>query len=105
MVPGTTGQYRVKFDARIYALPVIKKAAYRFLKTFVTEISQEGETWVCTLSFAHAADAEGMERAERDLRAEVLDQDLRASIARETEAVRNAVLALAFSRTGLQGSE
>jgi hypothetical protein len=35
----------------------------------------------------------------------VLDQDLRASIARETEPVRNAVLALAFSRTGLQENE
>ena len=46
-----------------------------------------------------------LEAAERELRAEVLDQDLRASIARETEPVRNAILALAFSRTGLQESE
>jgi His-Xaa-Ser system protein HxsD len=95
----------VTFDARVYALPAIKKAAYRFLKTFDTEIAQDGDLWVCTLRFAQAVDAGAVERAERDLRAEVLDQDLRASIARETEPVRNAVLALAFSRTGLQGSE
>jgi His-Xaa-Ser system protein HxsD len=101
----TGAHHRVGFDARVYALPAIKKAAYRFLKSYGTEIRQEGETWVCILRFNQSVDAAAIERAERDLRAEVLDQDLRASIARETESVRNAVLALAFSRTGLQGNE
>ena len=96
---------RVTFDARVHALPIIKKAAYRFLNNFDSEITQEGDTWVCTLKFAAPASSDAIERAERELRAEVLDQDLRASIARETEPVRNAILALAFSRTGLQGSE
>jgi His-Xaa-Ser system protein HxsD len=86
-------------------LPAIKKAAYRFLKSFDTEITQEGDSWVCRVRFSAPANAEAMERAERELRAEVLDQDLRESIARETEPVRNAVLAMAFARTGLQGSE
>jgi His-Xaa-Ser system protein HxsD len=105
MVRSTGAQHRVTFDARVYALLAIKKAAYRFLKAFETEIAQDGDSWACTLRFAQPVDAEGIERAERDLRAEVLDQDLRASITRETEPVRNAILALAFSRTGLQGSE
>jgi His-Xaa-Ser system protein HxsD len=96
---------RVTFDARVYALPVIKKAAYRLLRSFDTEITQEGDTWICTLRFAVPTSADAAEWAERELRAEVLDQDLRASIARETEPVRNAVLALAFSRTGLQENE
>lgn len=104
-VQSTGGHHRVSFDARVYALPAIKKAAYRFLKSFGTEITQEGETWVCILRFNQLVDAAAIEWAERELRAEVLDQDLRMSIARETESVRNAVLALAFSRTGLQGSE
>jgi His-Xaa-Ser system protein HxsD len=96
---------RVTFDTRVHALPIIKKAAYRFLKSFATEITLEGDTWICTLKFAAPTDAGAVEAAERELRAEVLDQDLRASIARETEPVRNAILALAFSRTGLQESE
>jgi His-Xaa-Ser system protein HxsD len=102
---GSRAQARVTFDARVYALPTIKKAAYRLLKHFDTQIDQDGDTWVCTLRFAGPTNGEAIERAERDLRIEVVDQDLRASIARETEPVRNAVLALAFSRTGLQGSE
>lgn len=96
---------RVAFDTRVYALAVVKKAAYRFLDRFVTEIGQEDDRWVCTLKFAAAVESSTAQQAMRDLEAEVLDQDLRESIARETEPVRNAVLALAFSRTGLQGSE
>ena len=96
---------RVTFDTRVYALPAIKKAAYRFLRSFDTEITQEGDTWICTLKFAVPTSTDAVEGAERDLRAEVLDQDLRGSIARETEPVRNAILALAFSRTGLQENE
>lgn len=96
---------QLRFDARVYALPTIKKAAYRFLKTFTTDIAQEGDAWVCTLAFTSSPDSDAIERAKRELQAEVLDQDLRATVARETEPVRNTILALAFSRTGLQGSE
>lgn len=96
---------RITFDARVYGLPVIKKAAFALLKHFTTDIAQDGDTWVCTLVFSTAVDAAAVEQACNALRAEVLDQDLRASISRETEPLRNAILALAFSRTGLQGSE
>lgn len=96
-------QVRVAFDSRVFALPVIKQAVYRFLKTFTADITQDGDEWVCLLTFADGVDPAQREAAERELRAEVLDQDLRITISRETEAVRNAVLALAFSRTGLQG--
>ena len=36
-----------------------------------------------------------------DFKKEVLDQDLRENIKRETEAVRNLILSHAFSKTGL----
>lgn len=95
----------VRFDTRVYSLAIIKKASYRFLKTFVAEITQDGDFWVCTLNFVAPFDADTMAKASRELHAEVLDQDLRATVSRETEAVRNTILALAFSRTGLQGGE
>jgi His-Xaa-Ser system protein HxsD len=95
----------VRFDARIYQLTTLKKAAYRFLKEFVTEITQDDDEWACILHFPAPMPAQDIECAVRNLQAEVLDQDLRATVARESEHVRNAVLALAFSRTGLQGSE
>jgi len=102
-VKATNAQAR--FDARVYPLTVIKKASYRFLKTFVSDISQDSDEWVCTLHFQYPTDPADIEQAIRDLKAEVLDQDLRESIARETEQLRNTILAVAFSRTGLQSSE
>jgi His-Xaa-Ser system protein HxsD len=36
---------------------------------------------------------------------EVLDQDLRQTIANETVTMRNVILAHAFSKTGLQSNE
>ena len=96
---------QVSFDSRIYQLTVVKKAAYRFLKSYVTEISQQEDAWVCLLKFGKPTDGDAVERLKQELQAEVLDQDLRATISRETETMRNAVLAFAFSRTGLQGSE
>jgi hypothetical protein len=42
---------RVTFDTRVHALPIIKKAAYRFLKSFAMKIALEGDTWICTLKF------------------------------------------------------
>src|SRR5260221_268749 len=98
---GSRVQARVTFDGRVYALPTIKKAAYRLLKSFDTQIAQDGDTWVCTLNFPATVNADAVRQAERELLAEVLDQDLRASIARETEPLRNAILALA-SRTRYQ---
>ena len=96
---------QVTFDGNVYTQDTIKKAAYRFLKTFVTEIVKEDGTWLCTLHFQQKPSRVEEQQWVRELQSEVLDQDLRATIGRETETVRNAVLALAFSRTGLQESE
>lgn len=106
MVEGARARVRrVKFDSRVYELASLKSAAYRFLKAFTADISKDGDLWICDLTFRESLSEEAMAQAEQELRAEVLDQDLRLAISRETEAVRNAVLALAFSRTGLQSGE
>jgi His-Xaa-Ser system protein HxsD len=96
---------RLRFDARVHSLTVIKKAAYRFLDRFTVAITRDGENWGCELSFLNAISAGEAQKLGQALQAEVLDQDLREIIAAETEAVRNAVLAVAFSRTGLQAGE
>jgi His-Xaa-Ser system protein HxsD len=96
---------RLRFDGRVHSLTVIKKAAYRFLDRLTVAITQDGEDWACELSFLDAVSVGEAQKLGQALRAEVLDQDLREIIAAETEAVRNTVLAVAFSRTGLQASE
>ena len=55
--------------------------------------------------FSEPEEEERVQRIVAAFRNEVLDQDLRAVIAKQTEATRNAVLAFALSKTGLQGGE
>lgn len=93
------------FDLRVHGLDAIKKAAYRFSDVISVDIRALPETVECVVHFASGvADAE-KEKILAAFRCEVLDQDLRTTVAKETEAVRNAILAYAFSKTGLQGSE
>jgi His-Xaa-Ser system protein HxsD len=72
---------------------------------FPTIIPSSGEI-ECVLHFLpEQMEAEQAKRIVAAFRNEVLDQDLRSVIAKETEAIRNAVLAYALSKTGLQGGE
>lgn len=94
------------FSSEIYSLDTIKKAAYRFSDVLSVDIIPRSGEIECILHFLSGSKEE--EQAERIVAAfknEVLDQDLRSIISRETEAVRNAVLAFALSETGLQGGE
>ena len=92
------------FDSAVYDLDTIKKAAYRFLDKFSPDIRITDGQIVCDLAFPNASPAEVV-RTIDDFRKEVLDQDLRRSIGKETAPLRNAILALAFASSKLQSSE
>jgi His-Xaa-Ser system protein HxsD len=97
---------KVVFSSQLYSVETIKKAAYRFSDVVAVDIVIRPAEIECVLEFLSGASVE--ESAEKIVLAfknEVLDQDLRETIAKETEATRNAILAFALSRTGLQGSE
>jgi His-Xaa-Ser system protein HxsD len=93
----------VTFPAGLHSLDAIKKAAYRLSDVAVVDITPEGAEVICRLGLRRASSAEEVQRVLDAFKLEVLDQDLRASIAAETAPIRNAILALAFSKTGLQG--
>jgi His-Xaa-Ser system protein HxsD len=94
-------QQLVTFEHGIYSVTAIKKAAYKFLNIFSAEISTEGPVVNCTLNFRSELDAEVIQTSVHDFRREVLDQDLREILKKETEQVRNLILAHAFSKTGI----
>ncbi|TIN31731.1 MAG: His-Xaa-Ser system protein HxsD [Mesorhizobium sp.] len=96
---------QVKFDLSVFSLDCVKRAAYRVTGNAAVEITIEGGFAVCTINFSKAAARTSADAAVERLRLEVLDQDLRSSIAAETATVRNAILALAFSRSGLQSDD
>jgi len=94
----------VSFSSHVYGLDEIKRAAYRFIDVMSVDVMLSGDDIVCTLNFLHPKNADETLEILNDFKIEVLDQDLRKAIAEETKEVRNAILAYAFSKTGLQDS-
>ena len=93
------------FDATVYSVDAIKKAAYRSIARFAVNIAKEGNEIKCRLTFKESATEPQIKTYLDEFKKEVLDQDLRESIKKETEGVRNLILAHTFSKTGLIKSE
>ncbi len=83
-----------------FSFEAATRAAYVLMKRVSISFEQSPDLIRCMLTGV-AADID-METAERDFRREVLDQQLRLSLEAKTSAMRDAILGLAFSRTGLQ---
>lgn len=101
-MPEAAPELQVCFAAELYSLDAIKRAAYRVSDRVIVEILQSSATITCILRPSPAARGGDTTQLEHDFRLEVLDQDLRARIAAETEPLRNLILSIAFSKTGLQ---
>jgi His-Xaa-Ser system protein HxsD len=94
------------FSSEVYSIETIKKAAYRLSDVLSIDITPRSSEVECILHFlSDPKDEDHVQRIVDTFKNEILDQDLRAIIARETEATRNSVLAFALSRTGLQAGE
>jgi His-Xaa-Ser system protein HxsD len=93
-----TNELKLSFENSLFGHEVIKRAMYRFADRCSCDIATGEKHTVVTV---HANELENSKQLEADIRNEVLDQDLRSSIARETQHVRNLILANAFSKTNL----
>lgn len=89
------------YDRRLYDPQAIQKAAYIGLPAFTLELQIEGEQLRCTLLSNLTTSAEAFEKAVEEFRKDVLDHQLRLKLKAETEPVRNLILGIAFSNTGL----
>ena len=90
---------RVSFDLEAYSTGSIQRAAYRLSDRASCEIMVgDGTVEVEITPIGEGSDPD---RLAAELRTEALDQVLREQIREETAEVRNLILALAFSRTGL----
>jgi len=94
---------KLSFDPLVYKLVAIKKAAYKFSDRCSTDIamSDTEKQIEVNMVFRKALTQEENTLFREQFMNEVLDQDLREIIFQETEAVRNLILAQAFSKTSL----
>jgi His-Xaa-Ser system protein HxsD len=95
----------VTFDPAVFSLDSVKAACYRFSDRFSPSIEIRNSTIVCQLKFDSRFSEASIPAEIDNFKKEVLDQDLRQKLKVETEAVRNLILAHAFSKTGLIADE
>lgn len=90
----------LSFDVQAHSADSIQRAAYRFSDRLSIELVADDQAFRCR-TFLLSDDEEQAALTIHEFRAEVLDQVLRERIRDETAGVRNVILALAFSQTGL----
>jgi His-Xaa-Ser system protein HxsD len=90
----------ISIDTMVYRLPAVKKAAYRLGDRCFVQIEAPTDGRLLVRLTPKPGNT-GLGALEGDFLNELLDQELRESIAEETERVRNLILAQAFSGTSL----
>jgi His-Xaa-Ser system protein HxsD len=98
-------EHKIEVDLNVYSLDALKRSLYRFSDRFSSFIQVDSGVAICTLTFGSTASPEFVSVVLDNFRKELLDQDLRDRVRKETEAVRNLILSHALSKTGLIGDE
>lgn len=94
----------IQFDLKIYTIDTLQRAALKFTDACSFDFRSEGDVGTVTVSSASESFELQAESLVAKYRNEVLDQHLRAVVAKETESERNLILAYAFSNTKLIAS-
>lgn len=93
-------------DLNLFGLIAVKKACYRFTSECSIQIENFSDNKVKVIfTFPSNVDSQAKEKLINDFHCELLDQDLREIIFKETEPTRNLILAQAFSKTSLLETE
>jgi His-Xaa-Ser system protein HxsD len=94
--------HTLSLDLSIYSLEAIKKTAYKFADRASVIISPGPDSTV-SLSFSFVGQNAGNDPKQiiSDFCNELLDQDLREIVKKDTGVLRNLIIAHAFSRTKL----
>ena len=90
----------LEFDQKAYCLEAVQKTAYRFIDKLTVQISTNIDSIICNVEMNSGSEIDL--KVINSFKRELLDQQLRVLIKKETEPQRNLILAYAFSKTGLQ---
>ncbi|GAA0251042.1 His-Xaa-Ser system protein HxsD [Pseudomonas rhodesiae] len=93
--------HKLLFDERLYDAQVLQKAAYRSINVLTVDITSDGKQFVCALSSNIGMDEQSFLSAVQEFKKDALDYQLRHRLAVETQPIKNLILGLAFSKTGL----
>jgi His-Xaa-Ser system protein HxsD len=96
-------EHELVFERDAYSADAIQRAVYRMSGRLSIDLVDEGNRYRCVVHLASADDDPAA--ALHALRTHILDEVLRERIRTETEGVRNLILSLAFSDTGLTAQD
>lgn len=91
----------LEFDRKVYCVEATQAAAYRFIDRLTVVISTTEASIRCEVEAVSGRTVD-LANVVADFKRELLDQQLRQRLRTENQEVRNLILSLAFSRTGLQ---
>jgi His-Xaa-Ser system protein HxsD len=95
--------HELTFERSAYSADAIQRAAYSMCDQLSIDLISEGDKHRCVVHVL--SDANDAATVLDELRIRTLDEVLRERIRGETEGVRNLILSLAFSETGLTAPE
>ena len=95
----------LEIDKGVYDLDTVKQAAYKFTDSCSFEFSVDDNVILVKITITEPLSNEQIKKIIQKFDNEILDQDLRKTIAKKTEHIRNVILANAFSNTNFIESE
>lgn len=101
MTPEINERNVLQFDGEVFSLDTVKRALYRFADVCSFDIHLSDRQIDVTLHISASATPINIDDLHARIRNEVLDQDLRDTISKDTANIRMLILANAFSNTGL----
>jgi His-Xaa-Ser system protein HxsD len=93
--------HKLVFDERLYDALVLQKAAYRSMNVLTVDITPDSGQFICVLSSNIGVEESSFLAAILEFKKDVLDYQLRHRLNAETQPIKNLILGLAFSKTGL----
>lgn len=92
---------KLDFDLKVYSVDTLQRAALKFTDACSFDFRVSGDEAAVVIAPLSESYTLASDIIAAKYRNEVLDQHLRAIVARETESERNLILAYAFSNTKL----
>jgi His-Xaa-Ser system protein HxsD len=90
----------MEVDLEVYGLPALLKVAYKFTDRCFVHVQRRSER-IVEVRFRKKESQASLDSIAGEFCNEILDQRLREIVARESEPVRNLVLAHALSRVNI----
>jgi len=91
------------FDERLFDAQALQKAAYRSMNSLSVDFKIEDGQFLCRVAPNIGIDEPAFLSAVQEFKKDALDYQLRHRLNLETQPIKNLILGLAFSKTGLNG--